>query len=196
MRIAFTVIAALAATAAYSADDGRTAAERTVTVCLDAGSGPSTWPSRELASRIFAGIGVTIQWRSESRNCPAQAILISLSSRTPPALMPGSLAYALPYEGRHIVVFYDRIAQEHPGLVKPLLAHVLAHEITHLLQAENRHSASGIMKGRWTDNDYEDMKHGLLAFSAEDIDLIYRGLVARTRANSCSPASARIPSQE
>jgi hypothetical protein len=109
--------------------------------------------------------------------------------------MPGCLAYALPYEGLHIVVFYDRIAQEHPGLVKSLLAHVLAHEITHLLQAENRHSASGIMKARWIENDYKDMKLGLLAFSAEDIDLIYRGLLARTRANGCNPAIVRIPSQ-
>ena len=43
-------------------------AGRTVTVCIDAGSSPSTWPSRELTSGIFAGIGVTIQWRLDSRD--------------------------------------------------------------------------------------------------------------------------------
>jgi hypothetical protein len=139
---------------------------------------------------------VKIRWRLDSRHCSPQAIVISLNRRTPPALMPGSLAYALPYEGLHIVVFYDRIAQDHRDLLKSLLAHVLAHEITHLLQAESRHSGSGIMKARWEESDYEDMKHGRLALSAEDIDLIYRGLAARARANSCSRALASIPSQQ
>jgi hypothetical protein len=170
------------ATKAGSAANGQPApVERSVIVCVDAGSGPSIFPSRSFASKMFARIGVTIHWRFGLHGCPAQAIVLGLTTRTPPGLKPGSLAYSLPYEGRHILVFYDRIVQDHPNLVKCVLAYVLVHEITHLLQAENRHSPSGIMKVQWAENDYEDMKRGALAFTADDIDLIYRGLAARAR---------------
>ena len=145
------------------------------------GSGPGIFPSLSLASKMFARIGVTIHWRFGSHACPAQAIVLGLTTRTPPGLKPGSLAYSLPYEDRHTLVFYDRIVQDHPDLVKCVLAHVLVYEITHLLQAENRHSPSGIIKAQWGENDYADMRRGALAFTAEDIDLIYRGLAARAR---------------
>ena len=36
-------------------------------------------------------------------------IVISLATRTPEGRRPDELAYALPYEGRHIVIFYDRV---------------------------------------------------------------------------------------
>jgi len=180
--VPFIALFVLPVRAGYGVDHERApAAERSVTVCIDAGSGPSTFPSRSLASKMFARIGVTIHWRFGVHGCPPQAILLGLTTRTPPTLKPGSLAYSLPYEGRHILVFYDRVVQDHPDLVKSVLAYVLVHEITHLLQAENRHSASGIMKAQWGENDYEDMKRGTLLFTTEDIDLIYRGLAARAR---------------
>jgi hypothetical protein len=174
----------LAAGAGYAADHAPAPAERSATVCIEAGSSPSTFQSRSLASKMFARIGVAIHWRFGLHGCPQQAIVLSLSSRTPPTLQPGSLAYSLPYEGRHILVLYDRIAEDRPGLVRFVLAYVLVHEITHLLQAEDRHSPSGIMKAHWGENDFEDMKRGALAFTAEDIDLIYRGLAARARARA------------
>ena len=57
------------------------------------------------------------------------------------------LAYALPFEGTHIVVFYDRVEEcVRADLFPTLLAYVLVHEITHILQEITRHSATGIMK--------------------------------------------------
>jgi hypothetical protein len=38
-----------------------------------------------------------------------RAILIRMSDQTPVADHPGSLAYAMPYEHSHIVVFCDRV---------------------------------------------------------------------------------------
>jgi hypothetical protein len=92
--------------------------------------------------------------------------------------MPGALAYALPYEGTHITVFYDRIAKgAYPSTV---LAHVMVHEITHLLQGIGRHSETGVMKARWTVRDMIGMGMTPLPFTREDVDLIYLGLGKRT----------------
>jgi hypothetical protein len=66
------------------------------------------------------GIGVKIQWHGPS-NCPAEAIFITFSSDEPSSLLPGALAYAMNYEGTHIVVFYDRVKNK-PGSVSSVLA--------------------------------------------------------------------------
>jgi hypothetical protein len=58
------------------------------------------------------------------------------------------------------------------------LAHVLAHEITHMLQGTDRHSDSGIMKARWNSEDYFEMLRTPLSFTEADVQLIRRGLEA------------------
>jgi hypothetical protein len=171
-------------------------AERTVTVCMERldthASLAVAARARELASQMFAGTGVGIEWRLGLRGCPAQAILISLSYDTPESLKPGALAYALPYEGTHICLFYDRIAQiQCQRLIPIVLAHVLVHEITHLLQGICRHSDSGIMKTRWNQDDFQHMAWKPLAFAAEDVDLIHRGLATRAARASVEMNTSR-----
>jgi hypothetical protein len=56
-----------------------------------------------------------------------------------------------------------------------VLAHVLAHEITHVLQGAARHSESGITKARWTLDDLAEMRVLPLRFTVEDVELIHRG---------------------
>jgi hypothetical protein len=78
-------------------------------------------------------------------------------------------------------------------LVPALLAHVMVHEITHMLQGINEHSAQGIMKGRWTQDDFSCMIVKPLPFSDRDVDMIYRGLTARTtRFEVAAQLSARL----
>jgi hypothetical protein len=60
-----------------------------------------------------------------------------------------------------------------------LLAHVLSHEITHLLEDVNRHSSTGLMKAHWDGNDLMEMSAKPLSFGPEDVDLIHRALVQR-----------------
>lgn len=152
--------------------------ERKVTVCMkeDPRDRFATVPrARMMASKIFRDIGIVIEWRPG--NCPAEGILISLSWSTPAELIPGALAYALPYEGTHIQVFYDRISQcTDPTMVSILLAHVLVHEITHIIEGIARHSATGIMKAHWDKQDFFRMRCKPLEFTDEDIGLIWRGL--------------------
>jgi len=178
---AMTTLAVLAGVAAQAGEPDQTA-ERRVTVCMDTAIAFGVAPQAQIiASRMFSGIGVTIDWR---RRCPADGILISLSDHTPANRLPGALAYALPFEGRHIVVFYDRVQRVGQARTRGLLAHVLVHEITHILQGVDRHSAQGVMKAQWDDNDYSAMAWKPLPFSPIDVELINRGLATRVARTS------------
>jgi hypothetical protein len=158
-----------------------TLTEHKVAVCLE-GYVDSRLPlpgARTLASKMFAEIGVVIDWR---HSCGRDGILIRLRMDTPATLKPGALAYALPYEGRHIEIFYDRISHgKGPMIISIVLAHVFVHEITHILEGVARHSDRGIMKARWDSADLFCMRRKPLAFAPEDIELIRLGLAARTR---------------
>lgn len=182
MRIAVIATIGALASVAGQAGESAKAVERIVTVCLS--GGPSTLvrtPSKAMASKMFAKIGVTVDWHEGFRHCAPQGILLSLTDETPATLFPGALGYSLPYEGSHIRLFWDRIAQDRRQVLLPsLLAHVMVHEITHMLQGINEHSAEGIMKARWTQDDFSRMIAKPLPFSDRDVEMIYRGLAART----------------
>src|SRR5579859_1013855 len=119
-------------------------------------------------------------------------MVVSLMTSTPKAFHPGALAYALPYEGVHIQVFYDRIAQSDPDLAPSLMACVIVHEITHILQGVDRHSESGIMKAKWTSSDYTQMKRGMLRFTAADVELIHDGFAARAARHAVGTVVAAV----
>ncbi len=145
---------------------------------------PTLNRARALASEMFATVDVKINWRggepSRSQLYPERAIVVEVVTDTPRELKPGALAFALPFEGVHIKVFYDRVqAATEPELTGNVLAHVLVHEITHILQGTCRHSDTGVMKARWAHADYMEMGQKPLSFTDEDARLIKAGLVAR-----------------
>jgi hypothetical protein len=136
-------------------------------------------PAKVLASKMFAKIGISLEWGKGEPAVESSraAVFIELVTGTPENRFPGALAYALPYEGAHITVFFDRIEKEHdPATV---LAHVMVHEIAHILQGVCRHSDAGIMKARWIGKDFGAMRVAPLPFTQEDVELICLGLAAR-----------------
>jgi hypothetical protein len=142
--------------------------------------------AKALATNMFAGIGVRIRWRTAqpavSQVQREGAIVVRMATDTPEAFMPGARAFALPYEGVHITVFFDRLTwSARQGGLPALLAHVLVHEITHMLQGLSRHSDSGIMRAYWTKDDYYGMLRKPLPFTPQDVELIHRGLEQRPR---------------
>jgi hypothetical protein len=155
------------------------AAEPTVTVCMELGNDVQALKLAEkTASHMFEEVGVKVEWSHYPRPCPAEkhVIVVSLSYDT--------------YEGTHIVVFYDRIQKRVvPARVPILLAHVLVHEITHILQGVVRHSSSGVMKARWDSGDFFEMARKSLGFTKLDVVLIRRGLEARQSLVAANPAS-------
>ena len=181
MKIIGVVVMAAVAASAFAGESANEP-ERAVDVCVQpVKGGLALYSAQAWASEVFAGIKVRIEWHSSAICLAAEsAIQISFSEQTPETQRPGALAYALPYEGTHIVVFYDRV--KHTAAMRgvpQLLAYVLVHEITHILQNVSRHSAAGIMKARWDGVEYLEMSRRHLGFTTDDVDLIYRGLEAR-----------------
>ena len=62
-----------------------------------------------------------------------------------------------------------------------ILAHVMVHEITHVLQGVSRHSESGVMKATWTMKEYGEMLPKPLPFTDDDVLLIRLGLERQGR---------------
>ena len=196
MRITTIILmAAMSGIAALAGNHAPIPAERHVTVCMD-NYGITIAPARLLATKMFVDIGVKIDWRLGVDGCPSKAIRISFGS--PTGSQPKALAYALPYDGTHIYVFYDRIVNKcNQNLAPYVLGHVLVHEITHILEGICWHSGHGIMKAKWDADDFADMPRQSLKFAEEDIDLIYRGLAARAArplvAMNSTPAVVAAP---
>jgi hypothetical protein len=154
-------------------------AQRNVTVYvnLDVNTRGALSQAQDVAARIFEEAGVRVNWRTgrpsglQSKREPA--IMVSLAERTPADYLPGALAAARVFEGVHITVFWDRIeSRSRWAPTSVVLAHVLVHEITHILQGVERHSESGIMKAQWTIDDYRAMASKPLSFTPLDVELI------------------------
>jgi len=136
------------------------------------------------ASGMFATAGVQINWRTgrAKESEPGRPILIDFTSNTPETFNRGALAYALVFEGDHIRVFYDRIKDpSRPQATSLLLAHVMVHEIAHILEGIDGHSDHGIMKAFWTADDVVQLVYQPLPFDPHDVLLIRSGLANRGR---------------
>ncbi len=164
-----------------------------VTVCMDSFADAALvyWAKAE-ASKMFMEVPVRIAWKSGKACQASDAIHIHMRDQTPATLKPGALAYALPIQGTYIELFFDRIQDVVPNPLLPcLLAHVLVHEITHILQGVSRHSDTGVMKAHWTPEDYRLMSLRPLPFAVEDIQLIQAGLSTRGERLEASARASR-----
>ena len=181
MRLFFVVVLLAAGSGAKAAEDALTP-RRVVTVCLNPGvNGSMMYRGESTATQILKNAGIRLDWRRDERICAqGQGIVVTVSLETPPNQHAGALAYALPFEGTRIVLFYDRVlSAASPAAAPWILGHVLAHEIVHILQGLDVHSASGIMKPRWNKRDFDAMRRAPLPFTPDDLILIERGLEGR-----------------
>jgi hypothetical protein len=185
MKILKMAVMVWMAHAAAHGSDGR----QKLTVCLrvDAVERRMITPrAKELAARMFADIGISLEWMAWERACEvSQApIFIEVRSAAPEEYRPDALAYALPYRS-HITVFLDRIeTMESPAIV---LAHVMVHEITHVVQGVCRHSETGLMKAHWGRKDLLEMLRTPLPFAPEDLVLFQSGLATREEVTGTLP---------
>ena len=96
--------------------------------------------ARIIAAEMFVGVGVRIDWRpgqlAESQLLREGAIAVRLTLDTPEQFKPSVAAFAAPSEGVHITVLDHHLAWSlaKPVLAAALLAHVLVHEITDILE--------------------------------------------------------------
>jgi hypothetical protein len=170
--------AAVAAASSYASETAQLA-ERRVMVCSALRYDPLVRQAKLIATGMFEKASVKIEWHPDD-SCPSGAIRITFSDGADPKFLPGALAYALPYEGTHIRVLYDRLKLQNEKALWPhMLAHVLVHEITHILQGVSRHSESGVMKASWGGEDLFEMAFKPLPFTQKDVELIHKGLDKR-----------------
>jgi hypothetical protein len=121
----------------------------------------------------------------------ARDIAAEIVPHAPADFSEVALATARPYaeSGVRIVIFYDRVVPLLRWKHAPqatILGYVLAHEIAHVLQGIARHSTTGIMRVRWTENDFMQMGLGVFSFTNEDIQLMQRHLTTLQVPAGCS----------
>jgi len=168
-------------------------------------------PAEATATRMFAGIGVRVQWanhppgrRAEPARggCapkPPKEIVIHMASERAASVSRDAFADALPYasDGARVTVFYAELRQAfgaQPRLESTVLAHVLVHEITHVLQGIVRHSSTGVMRAHWNSTEYGGLVMRPMEFADDDAELIQLGLRG-SQAPACvgtAPASLSV----
>jgi hypothetical protein len=157
---------------------------------------------QDAVSRIFAGIHIQLVWTGQTQpvsnpvaGCmgerAAHDLAVEIVPHAPASFSDVALAMALPYadSGVRIVIFYDRVdplLRGHYAPAATILGYVMAHEIAHVLQGIARHSETGIMRARWTDNDFKQMGIKVLMFTPEDVQLIRQRLAHRDASAGCS----------
>jgi hypothetical protein len=180
MKLLGAVAAMVAATGAW-AGDGGTMPKRVVTACMNPGANASMmFRGQAIAAQILKQADIRLEWKNDERACAGRnGFVITVSRETPASQHPGALAYAMPFERTHITLFYDRVlTTATPAATPYLVGYVLAHEIVHMLQGIEQHSASGVMKARWDAGDFADMQRGRLRLTEEDVALVHSGMGA------------------
>jgi len=148
-------------------------------------------------SRIFQQSGLDVQVRSgdpheqeanlvlytERRDvCRARRdIALRLRASAPDGMRGAVLAYSHPFApgGVNVTVFLDRVeaaALQQRRPMSLLLAHVIAHEIGHVLLRSTEHSKGGLMSSHWNEHEFSLMPIGALLFSREQSRQIRRSL--------------------
>jgi hypothetical protein len=142
------------------------------------------WQAEKIAKEMFRRIGVSIDWRvgKPPRHLPGPhaPIEIQVISGTPKDYHPGALGCSeVSCRASRILVLADRLKTKIPPEWAPaVLAHVLIHEITHVVQRVGRHAETGVMKARWEFADYRRMASRPLEFTQLDVNMIHSRLAA------------------
>jgi hypothetical protein len=137
------------------------------------------------ASKIFAGIGVSVEFHLVGAAKPASRrdvqLDMTIRMNAPAGQNVAALALSHPFraDGR-IEVFYSRIQTYQPAECRDVvLAYILTHEITHALEGMQHHSPTGVMKEKWDRADFKEIQAAKLPFDPIDIEMIRDGIDKR-----------------
>jgi hypothetical protein len=207
------LLAAIGSSSMYAAEKTRTVVYVSDVYISDRdGSSELLGPGKVVASAIFAKIGVRLNWRAgelpatqsaAGNESIRKAFGVRTLQRAPESATAGALASAriVASSGTEITVYKDRLQRfldQHSNLAGGMGAgagYVLAHELAHVMQGVSRHSESGILKGQWSNTDFDEMIFHKLVFTNFDVELIHRGLaVPSANRRSALPAGAESES--
>jgi hypothetical protein len=138
---------------------------------------------RSTVSRMLAPAGVRIVWlegEPKSEGAVSPVIHVRFVWKPLDTHSTRALAYTMPFAGgvKTITVLCERIRRFAVGSRRepPIMAHVLAHELGHVLQVTDRHTETGVMKAGWSERDFSIMMKTGLEFTVTDVELIRGGL--------------------
>lgn len=145
----------------------------------------------EIAQKILRQVGVQVVWwtcagATDMLQCEDslqaadyRAILVPREAETKMPVSRKGLGFVLDDPrhgvGRTTWLLYDRVRElsARKGVAPSfLLGHVLAHELGHLLLGSAEHPASGLMRGRWQNQDLRLATQGALQFSGWEASAI------------------------
>jgi hypothetical protein len=167
-------------------------------------SGGTLRQAEEEAERVFRRAGIEVKWLNcyaagapqESGDCrevkfPAHLHLriVRKALRLKEGVLGVSFLGADGI-GCQADLFYERMEElenSKRGTLASLLAHVAAHEVGHLLLGTNSHAPTGIMQGRWTDEQVAGINLAGLYFSAAE------SVRMRQRLSTAMEAGQRTP---
>jgi len=189
MRYSLLAVSLVGAAAPISGKSAR-GEELGLTVCVMNDAGVPAAIEEDVERRVDAlmqGASIQIRWlhgltpgRTAEVRClcshpePMRVLILHLLE-TGRAAWPSELGQAfLGEDGQGVMadVFLDRLQQlteEREIDYARLLAHVVAHELGHLLLGPNAHSVMGLMQARMTGDSLERMEQGNFRFSQEQM---------------------------
>jgi hypothetical protein len=123
MRTAAVVTMAIVASTRVQAGGMAPEALPGTVVCTEGETDSRQDQARMIAAQIFKSNSIPVEFRSGARSCPGDTIRIKYTGNTPPDLRPGTWAWAKPYEGVHIQVFYDSVRNLKDAQSVPTVLH-------------------------------------------------------------------------
>jgi hypothetical protein len=126
--------------------------------------------SQDEVARIFATAGVGVEWTGTAPIITVRIVRSALAYAGRDSSVMG-VALRRP-TGATAQIFLKQVqdfARTYDGDVSILLAHVIAHEIGHLLLPRMPHSSTGLMKGDWDRTLVREAAAGSLTFTDAQI---------------------------
>jgi len=162
-------------------------------------------PTLSLAQRelneIFGAMSVSTQWQNSTarENPPADGVyslMIFILGPTGEAAARNGIALGFTFANQGggqrpaVYVIYPRVenflrthdsANQRSRRLGQVLAHVIAHEIGHVLLSTSSHTPTGIMRASWQDDEYKLLVTGQLRFTVAQTELIRSELAKLSR---------------
>ncbi len=149
------------------------------------------------AARIFRQAGVEVAWR----DCPLHTTADSWNSACEQFIGPATLILRIVPRFEYVpgitnkqtlgssvgnlaTVSFQWVRDEAAsGIATPseILGPAIAHELGHLLLGRRGHSPIGIMRPRWSRQDFQRSPLGAFIFTAEEANLICAGVRSRAK---------------
>jgi hypothetical protein len=154
-------------------------------------SSPVVQAAETEAASILRGVPIQLHWidcTSHVLAVPCQLpqaptdLIIHFWPKAPPQTKATTMGIAgLPGDYATAFIFYDRIValrSDSRGL-SSMLGRVLAHEITHLLIPEEKHTNFGLMRGQWSMDDLSLTSPACRGLPARSVQLMHREALRR-----------------